>query len=932
MASHAATFSATSRPAAASAGRARARRAVALVRRSGSASRARVCASPRAAPAVFASSTTWPSSGSSGSPARRRAFARKRVPTRPSAVRSDGDVPRWLEDERWNEVVDEANANGEEEDGASLAMSSDFANGEPVEYDRSFAVWICMAVSAVVYSVPFGFVRWNLSSLAPLVWWQLGLSTAVGTMLAMPLIAAITYPAAKAGVNFPIFARAAFGVRGAFIADAGRGVLGFFLFTLITLAGGEALLSLLSACVNGGVVFDGVLANPATFLGGVERAVAYCVFWGLQVAIASIGPDKRLMWCARLALLAVGGLASMTAAEGIADAGGFGAAPLAEIPPEFWQHAALTTGVWFTLSAMLPDYARRAVNRAAFLKAQATWLPVLAGAAAIAGAGVSSAPALLGLPVIVASCLVTNSVAASVGPIASVRAVRPMSGKVAAVAVAAMALAAAPLALTWQQVIAASSWAVGIGSLLVAPTIGVMLADFYVTKSRSIDFPQLFKVPPADWAADPEWAKRDDAYWYQGGVHLRAVASILIGAAPNLISLFSGLSMMLQKTGQMKLNLYVVNSEYSSLVGAAIAAAVYLLSFALGPAVKSLKRPLYAAITFLVEAPERLINARALHAQKRLEASLALKAATENAQGAQEWIDAWRAERGLTADPMTVRALRFISTANVAEKMELAERKRITDATRAMEIAMNKPDVVRARAEMNAAMVSATASIRAFEDAQMMADGPERDAAVAEAERVVEECFQAKVAAEMRYESVVYSYTSTIVTTSTTIEAAREVMKSSATATDQATEAKASVKVKTDEARRVAAERSALEAKRAELERLTREAKEDRERRELELAEKKREAEELERVEMERIEMQRRSEMSSSSSTSTTSTTTTTTTEIMGDKFEYRAPVGGGAPATDVEYDGIPGYYVPLLLFVLFTIAVVEGLGDVMHL
>ena len=249
MASHAATFSATSRPAAASAGRARARRAVALVRRSGSASRARVCASPRAAPAVFASSTTWPSSGSSGSPARRRAFARKRVPTRPSAVRSDGDVPRWLEDERWNEVVDEANANGEEEDGASLAMSSDFANGEPVEYDRSFAVWICMAVSAVVYSVPFGFVRWNLSSLAPLVWWQLGLSTAVGTMLAMPLIAAITYPAAKAGVNFPIFARAAFGVRGAFIADAGRGVLGFFLFTLITLAGGEALLSLLSACL-----------------------------------------------------------------------------------------------------------------------------------------------------------------------------------------------------------------------------------------------------------------------------------------------------------------------------------------------------------------------------------------------------------------------------------------------------------------------------------------------------------------------------------------------------------------------------------------------------------------------------------------------------------------------------------------------------------
>ena len=109
---------------------------------------------------------------------------------------------------------------------------------------------VAEAVSAVVYSVPFGFVRWNLSSLAPLVWWQLGLSTAVGTLLAMPLIAMITVPAAKHNVNFPIFARASFGVRGALLADAGRGALGLFLFTLITLAGGEALLSLLSALLG----------------------------------------------------------------------------------------------------------------------------------------------------------------------------------------------------------------------------------------------------------------------------------------------------------------------------------------------------------------------------------------------------------------------------------------------------------------------------------------------------------------------------------------------------------------------------------------------------------------------------------------------------------------------------------------------------------
>lgn len=217
----------------------------------------------------------------------------------------------YFDEEKWATAQAEAAATtgaDEEQDGAALAMSADYATEKPLEYDRSFAVWMCMAVSAVVYSVPFGFVRWNLSSIAPLVWWQLGLSTAVGTVIAMPLIAAITHPSAKSQVNFPILARASFGVRGALVADAGRGVLGLLLFTFITLAGGEALLSLASAAVNTGVVYDGVWAYPDTFMGVAERAVAYVAFWAMQVGLAAKGADKRLMWCARAAaLLAFGG-------------------------------------------------------------------------------------------------------------------------------------------------------------------------------------------------------------------------------------------------------------------------------------------------------------------------------------------------------------------------------------------------------------------------------------------------------------------------------------------------------------------------------------------------------------------------------------------------------------------------------------------------
>ena len=213
---------------------------------------------------------------------------------------------------------------------------------------------------------------------------------------------------------------------------------------------------------------------------------------------------------------------------------------------------------------------------------------------------------------VVAACLVTNSTAASVGPIASVRAIKPMSGKLASMVVAAIALAAAPLALTWQQVIAASSWVVGVGSLLVAPAIGVMLADFWVTQSRDIATPELFKVPPVDWASDVDWESREDKYWYQSGVHARAFLAVLVGAAPNLLSLFSGVSTMLKTTGQMRLNLYVVNSEYSSLIGAAVAAAAYLLSFGAFAAFKEARPALIKALTFLVELPKRVTDAGAL--------------------------------------------------------------------------------------------------------------------------------------------------------------------------------------------------------------------------------------------------------------------------------------------------------------------------------
>ena len=87
--------------------------------------------------------------------------------------------------------------------------------------------------------------------------------------------------------------------------------------------------------------------------------------------------------------------------------------------------------------------------------------------------------------------------------------------------------------------------------------------------------------------------------------------------------------------------------------------------------------------------------------------------------------------------------------------------------------------------------------------------------------------------------------------------------------------------------------------------------------------------EERRRVEMEFSSSSSTEMRSAKTSTSTSTTTTTSRSSRSGDAFEYAEPVVG---SPDYEYEGIPGYVVPLLLFLLFTIAVVEGLGDVLHL
>jgi hypothetical protein len=231
----------------------------------------------------------------------------------------------------------------------------------------------------------------------------------------------------------------------------------------------------------------------------------------------------------------------------------------------------MTTGVWMTLGSVLPDYAQRMSSAGRVAKGQIAWLPLLTACTALVASSMAQAPNLALYAVVATAALVTNATANFVGPMTALGGSSPGMG--AAFAVSCAIACAAPLVMTWQQTVAAASWAVGVGSLLVAPVAGVMLADYWIMRGRVVDRSQL------DAITGP-----GGVYHYLGGVNLRAIAAFLVGVAPDLISVARGASSLFGGSvsaaamgADAFLSAYVVNMEYSSMIGFAVSFMAYLL-------------------------------------------------------------------------------------------------------------------------------------------------------------------------------------------------------------------------------------------------------------------------------------------------------------------------------------------------------------------
>jgi NCS1 family nucleobase:cation symporter-1 len=394
------------------------------------------------------------------------------------------------------------------------------------------ALWIGMSVVITTYTLASGLLQQGMT------WWQAMLTILLGNAIVLVPMILNAHAGTKYGVSFPVLCRASFGVRGANVPAILRALVACGWFGIQTWIGGLALDTLLLAAWPG---WSGVPAHVA---------IAFGVFWLVQVAIIVNGLEgiKKLEgWSAPL-LLAGGALLLGWA---VVRGGGFvrilsESTRLQTSHAPFWQlfPAALTAnvGYWATLSLNIPDFTRYAQSQRSQALGQALGLPATMTAFAFIGVAVTSATMVLfgeaiwdpvvliarigsppviifGALVIMLAQLTTNMAANVVSPANDFSSLAPR--RINYVAGGLITAAIGIVMMPWKLYADAASyiftWLLGYSSLMGAIG-GILIADYWLLRGRSLELAELFKV--------------EGRYAYRNGVNPRAMWALVLAVVP----------------------------------------------------------------------------------------------------------------------------------------------------------------------------------------------------------------------------------------------------------------------------------------------------------------------------------------------------------------------------------------------------------------
>ena len=411
---------------------------------------------------------------------------------------------------------------------------------------RDLAVlWISMAACVPTYMLASSLIDRGMN------WWQAVLTIFLGNCIVLVPMALNAHAGTRYGIPFPVYCRAAFGLRGANVPALMRALVACGWFGIQTWIGGMALHTLLALWFPAWTD-----AAPIAELGiTAPQAGCFLAFWFINVLVVWRGIDTiRVLLNIKAPLLIALGLALL--AWAYTEAGGFG--PMLSRPSQydagqpregrFWAFffPALTANVsfWATLALNIPDFSRYCRSQRDQIVGQALGLPPTMALYSFIGVAVTSAtiviygeaiwdplqlltrfrnPAVL-IVAMLSLCLATlatNIAANVVSPANDFAHLKPnwISFRIGGLITGVIGLLIQPWHLVANAGVYINTWLIGY-SLLLGACGGVLIADYWALRRGRLDLAGLYR--------------RGGPYWYVGGFNPLALIALAVGIGPCL--------------------------------------------------------------------------------------------------------------------------------------------------------------------------------------------------------------------------------------------------------------------------------------------------------------------------------------------------------------------------------------------------------------
>jgi NCS1 family nucleobase:cation symporter-1 len=425
------------------------------------------------------------------------------------------------------------------------------------------SLWVAMSVCIPTYMLASGLIAGGMS-------WRQAIGTILlGNVIVLAPMLLNAHAGAKYGIPFPVLVRASFGVRGANAPAILRAIVACGWFGIQTWIGGQAIFSMLR------------ILNPSLTVYAAAPWICFLAFWLLNLAVIWRGIEtiKLLEGIGAPFMLGVG-LLLLWWITG--KAGGLG--PVLSAPSKFKSTAefvrffipSLTgmVGFWATVALNIPDFTRYAKSQRAQIIGQSIGLPPAMTLYAFIGVAVTSASvvlfghaiwdpvALLGQfqqPIVAGIALIallvatlnTNVAANVVSPSNDFSNLNPrlISFRTGGIITGVAGLLMMPWKLLTDFNSYIFGWLVGYSGLL-GPIAGVMIADYFLIRKRTLDVDALYR--------------RNGIYEYKNGVNPRAMIALAAGITVALCGLVvPGLRWLY---------------DYAWFVGFGVAAVIYTLA------------------------------------------------------------------------------------------------------------------------------------------------------------------------------------------------------------------------------------------------------------------------------------------------------------------------------------------------------------------